>query len=378
MTTKWLHRSTLPLALVLTFSACVEANAVSGDSNPRAAELPDVQRVDLTGLTKVGPEIRQSRVAVSADGGLAFTGAFSPDGALISTSDQRGAVRARFGRTGEGPGELRSPGLMFFNGEVLLVQDMDRARVVTFTASGKAGRVGRYPGADRLLHMQRDSVDVESGYGTEHVEVRRYSLQSGGWRVVVAGENAEFRRITRPDSGPPRYVSPAYAAGASEVVVANPYTYDMQAYDLAGRPTYSFGRDVPARHRTPREVEAARASIERSVRSFRGRNGTLVRPPGAQRALDRLKSARLRHFSAQGSMHFDGQGRLWVIGGIDDSTFADAFFQGQFLGRKVLPCAEPSDVTALEGEWLALLCRPANEADEREVELQLYRLVDTP
>lgn len=273
---------------------------------------------------------------------------------------------------------------MAYAGDALYVEDDAQSRHVAFSSVGRLRAAQGHP-PGRVLAFHADSFDVELGFGTGREEIRRYPIGRGRSRALVAAGDAAFAALTRPDSAAPaiatRYVSPAVAVNDRELVVGNPYTYRFQAYDPAGRATYAFGRDLPPRVRTPAELAEDRTRLAKQRRSgIPGPKDQRIMVPGVEQAIARLPTAPLRHFSAVAGTQFDGAGRLWVIGDLGDSTFADVFADGRFLGRRILPCAAPSrfqSLASLNDRWLALLCRAPDEDETREVELQLY-LNDEP
>lgn len=363
------------LTSVLTGLAGCEASAPAPDA-PRevSRSMPRLTPSEITIPDSARPELRFSRLAVSTAGALAYTGAFDPAGRRVILTDGMHRERARVGLPGEGPGELRSVGQLVFLDSVLLIEDDEQARILAIASDGELLSSRRYPAGGRVLAVHADSVDVEHGFGTSRTQVRRYSLESGGWRILTGASDSAFQRITRGDSTPGRYVSPAFAAYPGGFVLANPYTYDLQYFDAEGRRMAAARRDVPSRRRTARELVDARARIERSKRQFRGPKGQTVAHGGAQDAIARLATAPLRHFSATHGLHFDGRGRLWVIGQANDSTFADVFARDEFLGRITLPCRSSNLYASLRGEWLVLPCEAAGAEVSTEIELRLYRI----
>jgi hypothetical protein len=80
----------------------------------------------------------------------------------------------------------------------------------------------------------------------------------------------------------------------------------------------------------------------------------------------------LPHFN---QVHYDPQGRLWVIG-VDEAgqPFGDVFRDAMWLGRLEIPWPGSVLLTSSGGHFMAVLCS-APLRDEG-VELQVYRLLD--
>lgn len=338
--------------------------------------MPSLRRVAIPGLDSLGPERRASTVAVSPSGRLAFTGAFDPGDRLITVVDTTGAVLARFGRKGKGPGEFAIPFFLAFDDSLVLAFDAGLLRVVAFDQRGRHRFTRVVPHAGRALDLRADSVFVASGDGRHEVAIERVATATmEGRPFLAAGDSSSLLAITHWAGRPASRTPFAFAANDAVAVVAQPFSYRLQAYTLDGRPAYRFGRDLPPRRRTPRELARARAALEKVVRrGIPGPKGERVVPAGAREALARLATDTLRHFPVIGALHFDGRGRLWVIGDIGDSSFADVFAGPRFLGRIPIGCADAQGAVSLNGRWLAMLCTVTDEDDPREVALQLYRI----
>jgi len=92
--------------LVLCLACRDAGHAPSRAEAPIPSGLPLLERVIIPGLDTVGPERTSAIAAFSPAGRLVFTDAFDADGRLFTIVDTTGAVLARFGRKGKGPGEF--------------------------------------------------------------------------------------------------------------------------------------------------------------------------------------------------------------------------------------------------------------------------------
>jgi hypothetical protein len=305
-----------------------------------AIVAPTLVRVAIPGMDAVAPQRAPATVAISAAGSVALVGSEDQEQPLVTVIDVNGGVISQFGYRGEPTGELVAPELARFTGDTLIVYDGILHRVVatrTVGAHGKALFTRGVPAETRVVHLLRDSVDIEVRAGTQAASVRRVAIATGRGRDVIASSDtglaaAALRQIVREQQ--PGF---AFAGSNDRFLLGDPYAYELRLYSGNGTLLGTVRRDT---------MDAAPASDTR------------------------------RQFSIVSGIQRDSVGRFWVIGQRGDSTFADVYDGVRFLGRTMLPCRAPGDGISLDGSWLALECLRKGTADDREVETQVYRIVE--
>ncbi len=277
-----------------------------------------------------------------------------------------------FGRAGEGPGELSGFSIALGDGDGFAIVNLGRQVVQRVDALG------------RLLDEQRMELltDVPLAVSSAGVDVQ--SLRTGMAEdapVVfrVASENARHTILTQRDLTPPdgnAVASPrrpallpyATTRDGKRIAYLLPGGYSIAQRDVGGERVEISTRSLEAPARLPEEVAQLRHSLEADLATSGG-NGP--RASALRSRLDTLERERLPHLAWPG-LHYDDRDRLWAVGRTADSTFVDAFVEGAFVNRQVLPCRTAGKRASLVGEWLALICdRP--DRDDAPFEVQLYQ-----
>lgn len=300
-------------------------------------------------------------LALSPDGTLAelFSQGGSPYLTLIGAD---GAVKARVGRRGEGPGELSGSGEVWYDGTGFAVLDGRRGAVIRF-ADSDGGYIGeqRYLSNAFPLALNGDSLDrffPDYILRGEKPSVERVSLSDGGVREILGESDPVFSGSLRfPASPGNRFrAPPPYFHDQRATIWADPWSYSVRAVLAGGSDTISIDRDLPPNHRGPLSRTLLRAALERST----------TKPmvtPGGRRVEIRADRERLDTLDREvlplimtGGLGLDGLGRLLVVGVSDDSVFVDFFHNNEFVVRRMLDCFTPGTV-AIGRDRLALLCR---------------------
>jgi hypothetical protein len=250
--------------------------------------------------------------------------------------------------------------MLRFAGDTLLVYDgAQPQRVLGWSAKGKPLFARRLPEGVRVLQLMRDSVDVEVRPGTDSAAIRRIALADSGGRDVVRSSDSSFASaalwLTRSRR------TPGFAfTGSNAMLLGEGFRYRLVLYTGAGAVKATGGRSLAPRGRSRLEI----SSIMRS--------SAQVSPA----IIERMKADTLQHFLPTSGLQQDFRGRFWVIGERNDSTFADAFAGVTFIARVMLPCRAPGSSPSMRGRFLAVTCIRAGTTDDRDVETQLYRIVD--
>ncbi len=292
------------------------------------------------------------------------------DGMLYSVVDSSGAVVRRFGRIGDGPGEVRGGNMIGIVDSTFLLDQ--EPRVTAFSLSGRvlASRVLDAMTFLRAAVSDRQALGVQPFHQGDFPVL--VSITSGTVRMLVpAGDSfmaAAFPPGLPPD-GHPRI--PVVGIRDSGFVLGDGWNYQLALYDWNGTLVRVLRRALPRIRLTPRRIDREVQATVRSLREVRGR-----RPGDSARVRDDVIRRPQEFFPHNGHLGFDTQGRLWVVGIDADSGYADLFNDHRFLGRLALPCADFAGQWSLNGAWLVLACAPDDAAFPGDAVFKVFRLVD--
>lgn len=380
-----------PILLLVATLGCSGADSARRTSGewatieaPLNANFPRLEPVDLAIGADALPMRAIGTFALLRDGTMVYrTGANSPP--LIVSVDTTGAVISSWGIRGEGPGELHGDEWLLADDTMVVVVGAEGGRVQRFTRNGRLVDARSNPpmglpspGArGHLLWWTSNSrgagprSDFRQGRMGELIE---WCVPERCERTLLGSDHRFVRRVDSAAPPPGSGAWPAVVGDANSVWIADGYAYRIWRFDRSD-PTYvaEFGREVPARMITAREMEALEANWRRMEQSgVPGPNGRLFREDFTpERHFFRERARPHFQFNA---LAIDGRSRLWVIGRANDSTFLDVFADTIFLGRHMVPCKRTGYAAAVSGQWVALGC----EDEEREApyELRLYRIVN--
>lgn len=346
----------IALLLCATFMGCTTPT----DSPVAATTLPpsgDLPRVVERG-TVAGHEFWRGHggVAVGPNGALAFAISGKDADARIALVDSTGHIISSFSRTGDGPGEIRTIGSLWFDGDTLGAFDMMAQRATRFDPAGKLLDVSQIAGIGQPVGMT-----------------------TNGLAVILFGENApEFAVLTDDgsvasliDRADPAYDSlvgapfralntgavpsiPALAIHGDIAAFADVWT-DRIAWARNGRTFARFGEGTEPRFPTAAEVAAQLRSLE----EWRGPDGKQMDPAAIARLAEEFPKQPVRVFDRRPGfgMAFDGKGRLWIPLEIADSVVWQVFTPGRLLGTITLPCGGgESRGRSVNGAFLAMEC----------------------
>jgi hypothetical protein len=279
------------------------------------------------------------------------------------------------GRRGEGPGEFSGEGTVLSGGGVAHVFDFVRLRALGISSEGKVVDAVATPSPSTfVLAASPDSLDFYSMTLSSESPtlVGRLAKSDQTTRSLIpASDTAIARVIIMPGSSTSAMRIPPYAANDSGFVIGEPLPYRLRFYDRDGRLRSVVERDVPFKRRTPEDMASLRKSMEMTLAEYGG--GSEVGKSTTAR-LDTLEREAIPHFLWPG-LGFDATGRVWAVGELGDSTFADVFSETAFLKRFILPCRKPRRRVAIRGEWILLHCEQP-ESITAPYRLQLYRIVE--
>lgn len=357
-------------------AACHSDNALDQHPNSGAvvATLPQLVPMPLSLSAETAPYSKAQLLADGAGGLYYFGEADGP--AWITRLDSTGRLRAQFGRSGAGPGELSGLGILFGSSDSLFVVDTRRSAVVRFGPDGNA--LGDTPIPALRFPLAIDGGELYSFDQTAvlrglapAITAQRLSGHSEEERVVLDGADSIFARAVamQPGQQPP---IPAFAVHQGMLVIGDPRTGEIAVRDNGRRYTVHIPGGPPARG--PQATAVLRAALESQRHPAAPGGSALPADPGVVARLDTLDREMLPYFAWPGLI-IDDQERLWVASEGNDSTAFHIFVADSLIGRLAVPCRQPGKVISLQGRWLALQCRLDGEVNV-PYQLQLYRIED--
>jgi hypothetical protein len=359
------------ILLALSVTNCGSGNeAAESTDDPQGPEsnlrLPALIRVSTP---RIASELLLplANIAVTSTGSV-FALATINESPMLALFDSTGALLRRFGVLGEGPGEMLRAGSLTALGDTLVVVAPNRPVVIYFDLDGRLIRERRLKTSNSAgLRAAESTVELAIFHGAmgSVSQIISENLETGQITSIIDLTDPFIAAAAGAAGQGSALWPPAYVRDGERVLVGNGATYRIKAMPpYAGEPDV-FGRDLPPRKRGPIEFAERKAIWERAAS---------VPGPGKASALARLDTLErevVPHFDAN-ALHLDGQGRTWVFGGHQDSTFADVFIGPEFIGRHILPCLLPARGIAVNGVWVALRCH--SYAEEGALELQVYRI----
>jgi hypothetical protein len=340
--------------------------------------MPQLVRRPLSIAEEDRPEGIFRLFDVSDDGRIVYQ-ASSIETPLFRVIDSTGRTIDRFGRTGEGPGEINSAVWLGIVGEALRIREDGRNLLVELTMNGQLTfqkAVGSY---DITLAWRGDSIDhwdplPYPGLTTGGLRVIRSEIEERSGRTLVDSTNSIFAAAlpVNPEQLPAFNLP--FATSDNRFWIGNGWTYQIGIFSTDGRQLNEFTHAIAPNERGPLGLKRIREQILKRPKFIRGGYGERVALPDQSARLDTLERETIPHF-VRTPFHVDEQERLWVVGLSRDSTAIDVFRETTFVGRKMLPCylSGPAPVAFSKG-WLLLEC----EIDDSDwpTELQLYRIIE--
>lgn len=364
----------LPWCLVLL---CIAGCPGGGEKNESPSEpvsvhsttMPVLRRMPLTVSSDVDLIGLPWTLAVSADGEIAFP-VKNLDNPVYVSIDSTGRVVGRLAHRGEGPHESVGAGGRLFGGDstVMMVDPETRqALIIGFDGTTLVDK--RNLALYLTIARSGDSVLINREF-RDHANSYIESMALGdNRRTQIVGPNDSLLRLLAHSA---KGAWPAAAWHGDRLVLGEGYTYTLALYRPC-LPPARFGRTLPPRHRTARELAEARAEVERTAHiPFVGPDGQASRNEKGEARIRRLQLDTLPYFTANGGLAFDGAGRLWVVGQANDSTFADIYADTTLVGRIMIECRDPNWTrpVSLHARWLAMACLDPDEIHR----LRLYTI----
>jgi hypothetical protein len=320
------------------------AQAVAAQTAPRLTRVATLGCEACGGAAEFSTiadvAVTTNGVVFVADRQAPFIRVFTPDGRHLRS----------FGRSGGGPGEYMSIGMLLPDpGGALSIVDFRSYRVTRVDSAGtyiSGVQLGAFP-FDAT--MRGGDVFVLAGRFTPG---SHYVIAARDTTRVAFGPFVDF-----PTREAPREVrSMAMAPDGALAIADGGDEYRIRVY-LPDRTYRDVTRDVARKERTPAEI----AEIEQRVRSQMGRVLAEARGAGASATPRPAPVSNLKPHMGPMALRYDGLGRLWVstMRGTDTTTVFDVFNADRsFAGEVVVPAAVTS--FRLGGEYLVTA---GNDAD---------------
>lgn len=311
-----------------------------------------------------------SAVAIGSDGAVLVLPEDSRGPSLALIGDRDG-VRREYGALGEGPGEMRMPIPLLLDDTVVVGYDLATQRVMVYDRQSTRIRrelrlvvpvvpFMRGPGATLLATRSERGVDLPALVDIATGRVRSVITPSDSHRITMFADDDQHPGGT--------WNTPVIGRWGNGVALANGMTYRVAMYDREGLLRHHIDRHVAPRRLTTNEIEL---ELSRLANTPIGRT-----PERLARARERLEATPTRWFTQQGPPRSDAKGRLWVVVEHGDSTSADVYAADRLLGRIRLDCPGYSGRWDLFGEWLVLLCIPADPTATHDAEVRRWRIVE--
>lgn len=227
---------------------------------PSSRDLPRLERVEFE-LPDVDQPITTRSIALTADGYFVYF-RDNKDAPLLVTLDSNGNVISRWGRTGEGPGELQGDEFLHSGDAKILLLESEGRIAKVFDPGGRLVTERRNVPAGFASELNSDSVDIWRGFRVRSqtddrvLEDRpgsfdRVCIMSNCVRTLLPADDSIVRRVhgASPRSG----AWPAVAAEPGRFVVSDAFAYRLWMFTGDGTLDFSFGRDVLPRMATQAE-----------------------------------------------------------------------------------------------------------------------------
>lgn len=280
---------------------------------------------------------------------------------MLILVDSVGAIRARFGVPGDGPGEVREPRPIGFDGEAFVTWDPALARMTRWS------RQGTFAASTRLENVPMIATIAPDGY------LAHARNPHDGSRLPVlisaAGVSRNLIHATPPmdmTATPDGMdVVPVLGTWPGGFVTIDASRYRGTFYRWNGAVARTFVRPAPTMHATAARVDAFLKMMP----------GASSRPPEQIAAIrEQAAEIALPPIAPGITTGTDDRGRTWVMGFAGDSAFADLFESGDFITRVAVPCHIFQGSFSVAGHWLATACLPEDSDFLGDAVLRVFRI----
>ena len=317
-----------------------------------------LSEVPILGVDSLLPSNNDIAVAIDAEGAVVwFERAKDPLGTLLADTTSTPRV-VRFGRRGDGPGELQAPWHVSLAASGPVVFEPRGRRLVHYARSGAVL-------SDRLagdVVGVRDTAVLVAEVSTMPT-LFMLTSESRDRISLTPQQDSLWRSISRRPFASDKSAEPYAATIVGDTVYLSMAISGELFRFIRGGVVAPFGVRVPPRLRTPVELDTLIAQVSRPVR---GPRGEAIRPALSPDYLARARIQPIRQTSPFTGLQVDGAGRLWRFRDSNEGPVADVYVGTVAHQRVLLPCAPLPRGASIAGRWLLLACADLREESERD------------
>lgn len=352
------------VAIAMTVG-CADSRVPAGSPVPNAPLPTIAERTWVTDFD-ASPQGLNTPITLSESGLVGFVSRLS-SGKQLVVLDSLGAVVEELGPQGSGPGEVHSPLPFYLDDSVFKVVDLSGLVVTTWSLDSGTVRTKQLvkpilPQAElsgRWLGLDVTEAGFVPMFAHEATDIEWNPVPSSSSLVDSILHEAQARK-TRP----------GVALWDGGFIVADGFSYRVAVVDHDGmllqRHSRALEPNLPGEDQVERELARLRAMTrDGSPRYDQVRLAQIA---------DSLRTTPRAWFAPIPPAGIDGAGRLWVLGALRDSVFADVFDAAGFIGRHNIPCSGFRGRWVVKDHWLALLCAPRDSTLPVDAEARLYRI----
>lgn len=302
--------------------------------------------------------MKTTPLLVGPGGELVFVGAPGEHGVVVRHPT---GTSVSFGPWGDGPGEMRNPMGYGVADSVVFIFDKSNQRLAQWTLAGRFLDERPVTNLRAMffapLGGQRWLIP---GKALDQMSVGVLDGQTGEFTALDLAEDV-FVKAHWPDVRESFTNPPSIGAWHGGFMLGDSRTYSLGFFDWSGTRVAVYEQGLgPNRY--------SDAAIERMVAEFKLVGRTLS--PVAKR---RLRDEPSPRFSIR--IRMDDLERTWLVGEHDGKAFADVFSGPEHLGRIEIPCVDVGPFWDVQGEWLAVVCKPDDPATSDAAIVKLFRII---
>jgi hypothetical protein len=333
--------------------------------------LPRLVHAFTSSRVDDSPANRLTAIRVGPQGTVLFVSNTAVDSRLV-LMDSTGQVLQRFGRPGQGPGEVRAPSPVAVTRDVAMVWDLASQRLSEWDLHGK------------LIRETTLSVPAEPHQLLGSEVLALHSVQ-GLWQPAAINPITGSVRplLLATDTFVAKHFSPSAATAGPQVapivgswdggfLVGDANRYQIALYRPNGALVRVLSRNVAAAFPSPERVNDFLTTMKRAME---GRGGKMD-DATMSRLREMASKQALPLFTPSGTNRADAQHRIWIVGMEGDSAFADLFTAERFIGRVHLPCRLFNNFWSVSETWLAMACLPDDPHSDLDAVVKLFKLMN--
>lgn len=355
------------LAVSIVLGRPLDLSAQSAILKPNGEPLPTLHLMfssrdlesspnELTGFVRVGP---QGATLFESDKSVSLR---------LTLLDSTGRVITRMGRTGSGPGEVRIPVPVSVTAGHVVVWDVAQLRFTEWSLDGHLIRtdVITKPAAP-ALETAHGMLAIVLDSGRTHPVV--IQPQTGSITPLVDPAEPFFQSQFVQHSGTGPAYAPTLGQWSGGFLLGNPASYQVGIYTWDGKLQRTLSGSI-----APIELSKQRANTayEKTKRMLTARGP--ISESQLSDIRNRIAKTLLPAFTPANPIGEDVSQRIWVLGIVGDSAFADVFSNRGYLGRLGIACPGFEGRWSLSGRWLVLLCQSDDKDYAGDVVVRLFRI----